>query len=204
MDDTEKDKQLKKTIKELINGINETFDKNLGRKTSLIRKKKDMIDYTFNEIKSSDLYNEFRVEDTYTSEKDILNAYNGFSVGFEYAHYQNITSGKISLLEYSKERVKDLFKVSPNSFLIDTPISDYKTALFNVVKEVIKRGKINDVISFYKTIPESDLLSLRQQVYKLTLLIRKFYNQKKLITYKTVEEYLNMYDEAAGCFESGY
>jgi hypothetical protein len=68
------------------------------------------------------------------------------------------------------------------------------------VKEVIKRGKIDDIILFYKTIPQSDLLSLRQQVYKLTLLIPKFYNQKR-ITYKTVEEYLNMYDEAAGCFE---
>jgi hypothetical protein len=58
----EKDKQLKKTIKEIINGINNLFDKNLGKKASLIRNKKDMIDYTLSEIKSTDLYKEFGLE----------------------------------------------------------------------------------------------------------------------------------------------
>jgi hypothetical protein len=151
---------------------------------------------------SSDLYKEIKLEDTYTSEKDILNAFTGLFAGIEYARYKKTTNGKITFLQYSKDRINDLFKVPPNSFLTTTRISDYKTALFNIVEDIVKQSQLNNTMSFYKTISESELLSLRQQIYKLTNLISKFYIQKRIITYKVIEEYLNLYDEAAGCFET--
>ena len=139
MNTVESDKEVKKTIKGLINSINDLFAKNLGKKILLIRKKKEMIDYTFNALKSSDLYKEIKLEDPYTSEKDILNSFTGFFAGIEYAHYKKTTNGKITFLQYSKDRINELFKVSPNSFLTNTHMSDYKTALFNIVEDITKK-----------------------------------------------------------------
>jgi hypothetical protein len=45
------------------------------------------------------------------------------------------------------------------------------------------------------------LPSLRQQLYKINCIAFKT-TQRKTIDYKTVEEYINMYEEVAAAFET--
>jgi hypothetical protein len=153
MNEIKKEKALRKIIREHINSIDDSIDKEFGKNVTLIKNKKGAAESVFNTIKSSELYEIFQPDNTYDSKGDMRNSIRGFNAGIGIAEYMHTTKGTVSVLEYGIDRLSDLFKISHTSFLQYTDAPKYKSALFAIVEDIINKKQLDKVTSCYKNIP---------------------------------------------------
>jgi hypothetical protein len=198
-----KDEALKKVIRKHVSAISDKVNRDTGKKVNIIKNKKEATISVFNEIKSSNLYKIFNQQESYTSEEDFQKSLIGFLAGIGVAEFLHRTNGKVSLIDYVTNQLKNLFEVSKTSYLQSTNATKYRNALFGIVDDIIAKNLLKDVSTYLKLIPEDDLIDLRQQIFKLQMkYVPMFYKNIKRVTYDTIESYQHVYEEGAGAFET--
>src|SRR5262245_4836156 len=107
--ESKRDKELKNVVKKHVSAISDKIIRDTGKKVNFIKNKKEAVTSIFNEIKSSDLYELFNQQESYNSEADFQKSFIGFLAGIGVAYFLQRSDGKISLIEYATNQLKNLF-----------------------------------------------------------------------------------------------